>query len=206
MAHNQLTDAERQAGWRLLFDGETLTGWKATGKADGWIVEDGCLVCTAQGGGYLATEEQFEDFHLELDFKIEPRGNSGVFVRWSDLADPVNTGIEIQILDSYGTEELTRHTCGAIYDLVAPSKDVFRPAGEWNHYLIRCEGPKISVELNGELVAEANIDDWAEAGKNPDGTPNKFTYAWATMPRRGHIGLQEHDGKLWFRNVKIKEL
>lgn len=206
MSHNLLTEDEQRAGWRLLFDGQSLDGWTATGKPEGWTVEDGCLVLKTRGGGYLTTVEQFENFHLQLDWKIEAKGNSGVFLRWSNLRDPVNTGIEIQILDSYGTDQLGSHTCGAIYDLVAPSKDVFKPAGEWNHYLIRCEGPIISVELNGEHVSEANIDEWTEVGKNPDGSPNKFTNAWATMPRKGHIGLQEHDGQLWFRNVKIKEL
>lgn len=206
MTHNQLTEEEQRAGWRLLFDGKTLDGWQATGKPEGWQVSEESILCTAQGGLYLTTVDRFENFLLSLEFRIEPQGNSGVFIRWSDLADPVHTGLEIQILDSYGTEKLVKNTCGAIYGLVAPTTDPFKPAGGWNHYLIKCEGPLVSVELNGQHVAEADIDQWTEPGQNPDGTTNKFRYAWNAMPRLGHIGLQEHDGKVWFRNIRIKEL
>lgn len=206
MAHNVLTDAERQESWRLLFDGKTLNGWQATGKPEGWAVSDEAILCTVQKGRYLYTVEQFEDYELALEFKIAPKTNSGIFVRWSDLTDPVHTGIEIQILDSYGAEQLGTHTCGAIYDMVPPSDPAFRPAGEWNQVLVTCDGPLVSVTLNGKRIAEMDAERWKEAGRNPDGSENKFKYAWATMPRRGHIGLQDHGGKVWFRNIKLKPL
>lgn len=206
MEHNVLTEAERKANWKLLFDGKSLRGWSSTGSPEGWTVSDEAIMCTVKGGGYLYTEEQFEDFELALEFKIAPGTNSGVFIRWSDLADPVNTGIEIQVLDSYGAEALTPHTCGAIYDLVPPSEHAFKPAGEWNQLLVTCDGPMISVELNGKHIAEMDVDRWTEAGRNPNGSKNKFTYAWADMPRRGHIGLQDHGGELWYRNIKLREL
>ena len=196
MAQNILTEAERQANWRLLFDGKTLDGWKTTGQPEGWVVFDEAIMCTVRRGGYLYTEEQFEDFDLFLEFRLAPRTNSGVFVRWSDLRDPVNTGIEIQILDSYGTDVLTTHTCGAIYDMVAPSEHAFKPAGEWNQMLITCCGPLISVTLNGKKIAEMDVDRWTQ-GLNPDSTKNKFATPGPICPGKD-IGLQDHGGVIWY--------
>jgi hypothetical protein len=201
-----LTEKEKSEGWISLFDGETLTGWAATGSDEGWCVDDGAILCTVQRGGYLYTLEQYEDFVLSIDFKIDQGVNSGVFVRWSDLKDPVNTGIEMQVLDTYGRENPGTHDCGAIYDLVAPSKQTCKPDGEWNTAVITCNESLITVELNGEEIAEMDVDRWTTPGKNPDGTKNKYKYAWKDMPRKGHIGLQDHGGKVWYRNIKLKKL
>ena len=201
-----LTEKEKIEGWISLFDGETLTGWAATGSDEGWTVDDGTILCTVKGGGYLYTLEQYENFVLSIDFKIDAGVNSGVFFRWSDLKDPVNTGIEIQVLDTYGREKPGTHDCGAIYDLVPPSKQTCKPAGEWNTVVITCDDNLIAVELNSEKIAEMDVDQWTTAGMNPDGTKNKYKYAWKDMPRKGHIGLQDHGGKVWFRDIKLKPL
>lgn len=192
---------------RSLFDGRTLTGWEATGSPESWSVDGDSILCTAnRSGKCLATTEQFEDFILSLEFRMDPGSNSGVFVRWSNLEDPVNTGIEIQILDSYGETTLVKNSCGALYGLVAPRVAAYRPAGQWNDLTIACDGPLISVRLNGVDIAEADLDQWTVPGMNPDGTTNKFRYAWSEVPRRGHIGLQDHNGRVWFRNIRIKVL
>lgn len=189
-----------------LFDGASLQGWKATGNPQGWTVEDGQILCLAQKGGYLYTEEQYENYILNLEFKIGPLANSGIFLRWSDLKDPVNTGIEVQILDDTDRDVTPTHQCGALYDMVAPSRPAMKPLGQWNKYVITCDGPLISVELNGHEVASMNVDEYTVPGQNPDGTPNKFKYAWKDMPRRGHIGLQDHNSPVWFRNIEIQPL
>ena len=201
-----LTEQEKSEGWISLFDGETLDGWAATGRPEGWAVDDGSILCTVQGGGYLYTEAQFGDFILSVDFKIDPGTNSGIFFRWSDLRDPVHTGFEVQILDTYGKEPPGKHDCGALYDMVAPSKQACKPAGEWNTCVITCDDNLITIELNGEKVVETDLNEYTTPGMNPDGTKNKFKYAWKYMPRKGHIGLQDHGGKVWFRNIKIKPL
>jgi len=206
VAPNTLTEAEKVAGYRLLFDGQTLTGWRATGNPDGWGVEDGAIVCRAMRGGYLHTEEQFGDFILSLEYRITPRANSGVFFRWSDLRDPVNTGIEMQIFDSHGKQRPGKHDDGAIYDIVAPSRNMSRPAGEWNQAVITCRDSRVAIHLNGETVCEIDLNDYTEPGRNPDGTPNKFRYAYKDLPRRGYIGFQDHGARVWFRNIKIKPL
>jgi len=205
-ADNELTPKEKTEGYKLLFDGKSLAGWKSLGRTEAWGVEDGAIGRVAAGAGMLASDAEFENFVLQVDYKVNPRVNSGIFVRWSDLKDPVNTGIEVQVYDSHGREKPGKHDDGALYDLVAPSKNMTKPAGEWNHAVITCDGPMIRVELNGEKICEMNVDQYTEAGKNPDGTTNKFTHAWKDMPRKGHLGFQDHGGKVWFKNVKIKEL
>ena len=91
-----------------LFDGNSLDGWAATGNPAGWTVDQGCIFCTAENGEYLYyTNDQFRNFELSLEFKHPPGANSGVFFRWTDLDDPVQTGIEIQILDTHGREPAT---------------------------------------------------------------------------------------------------
>jgi hypothetical protein len=203
---NELTQQEKDEGWKLLFDGRTLAGWTPTGEAAGWAVEDGAIACTVKRGGYLHTTEQFGDFVLAIDFKGDKGTNSGIFIRWGNLRDPVHTGIEVAIDDSAGKAKPGRHDCGALYDLVAPSKNTCKPAGEWNHAVITCRGPLITVELNGEKVASMDVDQYTVAGQNPDGTRNKFRYALKEFPRRGHLGLQDHGGRVWFRNIKIRPL
>ena len=201
-----LTDQEKEQGWISLFDGETLGGWAPLGSPEGWAVDDGCILCTVQGGQYLYTLAQFDDFVLKIDFKIAPKTNSGIFLRWKDLNDPVQTGIEIQVLDTHAKEPADAHDCGAIYDLVPPTRNVCKAAGEWNTTVITCDGSTISVEMNEEKIAEMDLDEWTTPNQNLDGTPNKFSTALKDFPRCGHIGLQDHGGKVWYRNAKVKKL
>ena len=191
--------------WTSLFDGETLNGWKATGNPDGWVVEDGTIACLAQGGGYLYTEKAYENYELRIDWKIAPGCNSGIFFQWSNLNDPVHTGLEMQILDTPGENRVGKHDCGALYELVPPAKQTMKPAGEWNSTTIVCDSSDIRIDLNGETVVEADISQWTKPNENPDGSRTKFRNAWADLPRKGHIGLQDHGGKVWFENINIRE-
>ena len=204
--NKMISDKEKNEGWVSLFDGKTLNGWSMTGKPEGWVVEDGCILCINQGGRYLYTLDQYGDFVLSIDFKIEAGANSGVFLRWTDLNDPVQTGIEIQILDTYGNEPPRKNDCGAIYDMVAPTRNTCKPAGQWNTAVITCDDNIIAVELNDEKIAEMDLNLWTEPGKSPDGTGNKFKQAYKDMARKGRIGLQDHGGKVWFRNIKLKPI
>ena len=99
---------EQTNDWKSLFDGETLNGWGSTGKAEGWDVDDGAILCTVKGGQMLYSEEQFDNFVLSLEYMSEPKVNSGIFIRWEDLKRPVQTGLEIQILDTHGKEPATK--------------------------------------------------------------------------------------------------
>ncbi|MEE2657886.1 MAG: DUF1080 domain-containing protein [Candidatus Latescibacterota bacterium] len=190
--------------WTDLFDGNSLDGWGVTGNEAGWRVEDECILCLAERGGYLYTQQQYNDFELKLDYRTDPGCNSGIFFRWSDLDDPVHTGLEVQILDTHGREQNT-HSSGALYDMVAPPSDLARPVGEWNETLLTCVGSRLTFVQNGQQAWDVDIDDWDTPGQNPDGTANKFDYAWKEMPKTGHIGLQDHGGRAWFRRIRLRQ-
>lgn len=193
--------------WVVLFNGRDLEGWKATGKPEAFSVQDGTLYCDGSGGRLLYYEpEKFQDFVLEAEVKVSEGANSGIFFRVADPADLVQTGIEMQVLDSYGKREVGTHDFGAIYDVQAPRVNAARPAGEWNQVRITCQGPRIQVDLNGTQVVDMDLSRWTEPGMNPDGTKNKFQRAYREMVHAGYIGLQDHGKPVWFRNLRVQRL
>lgn len=196
-------------GWKKLMGDRGLDGWTAAGK---WTVENGVLA--RKGGGDIWTTDAYGDFVLDLEFKISEDGNSGVAVRVSPAPDVskkmgkrwyADGALEIQILDSYG-KKAGMHDCGALYDLIRPSKNMAKPAGQWNRYTITVAGSKLTVVFNGKQVVDVDLDDWPTAHKNPDGSPNKYNKPMKDFPRSGHILLQDHGNPVWFRNVYIKPL
>ncbi|MFC1693593.1 DUF1080 domain-containing protein [Candidatus Latescibacterota bacterium] len=189
--------------WKILTTGRTLDDWIIE-KSGSWEIENGTLA--ALSGGFIWTKEQTGNFILDCEFKINPRGNSGIFIRTGNINDPVQTGIEIQILDSTDKNNPDKHDCGAVYDLLEPATNAVKSAGEWNHIIITCNNNLITVVLNGVLVIGMNIDEWITPERNPDGTRNKFIRAIKDFPREGHIGFQGYGDPVWFRNIKIKEL
>jgi len=193
---NEVAGKLKPTGWRDLY---TSNLSNCIFKPGSWIMEDGVL--TRKGGGNIWTKEKFGDFILDLEFKVAKGSNSGVFIRTGDIADFVQTGIEVQIHDT--TDGTSRGACGAIYDCLAPTKNMTKKTGEWNHYTITCKANKIYVVFNGEKIIDMDVNLWTEAHKNPDGTANKFNTAVRDMPRIGHIGLQDHGDPIWFRNIKI---
>ncbi|MFV2065398.1 MAG: family 16 glycoside hydrolase [Pirellulales bacterium] len=199
-------------GWVTLFDGTSLDHWQ-TGPDRSWVVEDGAIALQREFDGkehnldYLWTRKPYRDFVLDIEFKVPQKANSGVFLRTSDLKDPVYTGLELQVTNSYGRPTLTRGgTVGAMYDLKAPKADAAKPAGQWNTCRVTCRGPHIVVEVNGRKVNELDLDQWTEPHKNPDGSKNKFPRAIKDFSRRGYIGLQDHGRPVWYRNIRIQPL
>lgn len=170
-------------------------------KPGSWAWENGVLV--AKGGGDIWTRESYGDFVLNLDFRCEEKANSGVFLRCSDIPDWLNSAIEIQILQGDAPD---KHLAGAVYDCVAPTRQIEIVPGTWYHYSISAVGKNIKVVLNGEQLVDMDITKWKEAGKNPDGTPNKFKKAYKDMARSGRIGLQYHTNKVEFRNIVVDRL
>lgn len=173
---------------------------------DHWqLTADGILQPRA-GGGCAWTVRRYGDFVLDLEFKVEPRANSGVLIRVSEPGQYIEKGLEIQVLDNHGEPRLTKGSCGALYDLLEPAQNAVKPAGEWNRYRITCRGSMIQVELNDTKIIDADLDQWTEPGKNPDGTKNKFKLAGKDKPRAGFIGLQDHGDKVSYRNIRVKPL
>lgn len=188
-------------GWKDLFAAD-LSNAVEKGK---WSFTNGELV--AGDHETLWTKESYGDFILDLEFKVAKESNSGVFLRSGDIKN-VLKALEIQVHDSADGSKYGM--VAAIYDAMPPSKSMSKPVGEWNHYTITCKGSKVSVVFNGEEVINADLDNWPEKGKNPDGTPNKFPVALKEFARKGPIGLQGLHGKaqapVWYRNLKIKVL
>ncbi len=201
---NALTDAEKAAGWQLLFNGKDLSGWKCNnGKDIATPIEDGALVPYKSGGYLIVHEKQFGDFVLKCDVKMgDPDCNSGIFFRVGNLKNPVYTGLEVQVFSS---TKAGYHDFGAIYDLVKPSHVNLHGEGEWNHVVLACRGPLITVVVNGEVVAMMDCDDFPEKGRRPDGSKHKFGVV-KDLPRIGYLGFQDHGHKVWIKNVKILEL
>jgi hypothetical protein len=202
-AANAAEGDAKDDGWKVLFDGKSFDGWQnGEGKAPnkGWVAEDGAMVRKAPAD-YIWTKARYGDFVLDLEFKTE--GNSGVFFRVDNPKDCVQTGFEIQILEPVAKP--SRNSCGSLYDAMAPTKEVTK-AGKWNHLVLTAKGSQITVVINDEKIVEADLDQWTEAHKNPDGSPNKYDRALKDFKREGHIGFQEHGFKVSYRNIKIKSL
>lgn len=192
-------------GWRNLFNGKDLTGWqndRGGEHSDKWVAKDRALVRTP-GAGMIWTKERFGDFILDLEFKTE--GNSGIFFRTDKPWDCVQTGIEMQVYKR--VNKPTRHSCGAIYDALAPTKEMTKD-GQWNHVTITAVDNKITIVLNGEQIIDMDLNRWTESHKNPepDGSKNKFRTPLKDFKREGHIGFQDHGANVWYRNIRIKPL
>jgi hypothetical protein len=162
------------------------------------VEEDGTVTLVPRPGetgwerfdAYIMTERTYKDFVLDLEFKIEKEGNSGVFFRVGDPLLPVSKGIEVQILDTFGLEKPGNHDCGGVIGTAAPSKNMAKPAGEWNRYTITVENNRLTVVLNGEQIIDLKLDESAMKDR----------------PEVGHIGFQDEAKRIWYRNVRIKEL
>jgi sugar phosphate isomerase/epimerase len=171
-------------------------------KPGSWVWENHVLV--AKGGGDIWTKENYQDFAVMLEFRTAKDSNSGVFLRCTDPVNWLQSCMEIQILQ--GTEQDTKHNTGALYDCLAPKKDIPIHAGEWYRYVITAKGNIITVSLNGEEILKADLSKWTAPHLNPDGTKNKFDHAYKDMISSGRIGLQYHGSPIEFRNLFVERL
>lgn len=207
-----LTAEETAAGWKSLFNGTDLTGWKGYKKdkpGDAWKVENGELVLTAGGAGDIMTVEEYGPFELSLEWKISPKGNSGIIylIKEDPAAENTyNTGPEMQVLDDDGHADgkIPSHRAGALYDFVVPPAGAVKPVGEWNTAVVRFTGSEIEHWLNGVLTSETSYGDDAWKTKVA-ATKFKQWPLFGTFGR-GHIALQDHGDKVWYRNIKIRAL
>ncbi len=206
---NELTPEEKGAGWTLLFDGKSLDGWmRSDGKPSNRGVDHEAINPHRCGAYMLVYDKEFSNFELKCDFKVSPLCNSGIFVRTYPLTPRKNrdvgyNGIEVAIDD--GIKE-GYHATGAIYDLSPALVDATKPTGKWNHIDIKCDGPNITVDLNGKQVNSIDLSQFTAPNVRPNGTPHKFDVAYKDHPRHGYIGLQDHGSPCWFKNIKLREL
>lgn len=192
-----------EPGFRELFDGKTLKGWKLINPhGPGYVPQDGILVCPADGGGNLYTEEEFGDFVFRFEYRLSPGGNNGVGIRAPLEGDAAYQGMEIQILDDghekyKGRIKSEQHT-GSVYDVIPARTSFQKPAGEWNEEEIRAEGSKVRITLNGAVILDADLSlvkEPAVLKKHP-----------GLAKAKGHIGFLGHGTLVEFRNIRVRSL
>jgi hypothetical protein len=221
---NQLTQAEIDEGWVLLFDGETSTGWRGVNKETfpetGWNIVDGSLQCLKSGqgeaggqGGDIIYDKVFSNFHLKLEWMIDTGGNSGIFYLGQEIEGQEiwKTAPEMQVLDNERHPDAIlgkdgNRQSGSLYDLVPAVPQNAKGVMEWNSAEILVYNGTIVHKQNGEAVVETHLwtDDWNElvaGSKFPELNPD-----WANVAKEGYIGVQDHGDNVWYRNIKIKEL
>lgn len=212
---NMLTQQEQKDGWVLLFDGKTTNGWHTYGQTSvnsRWKVADETLYLdpSSKDRGDILTSDEFENYHLQLDWKIAKNGNSGVIFNVHDDTAQYKqiwyTGPEMQVLDNAGHPDakIHKHRAGDLYDLIASSKETVKPFGEWNHAEIKLNKGKLDFYLNGTNVVSTTMwdDNWralVAASKFKD-LPGFAAF------KKGHIALQDHGDQVWFKNIKIMKL
>ena len=208
-ALNALTDAEREVGWELLFDGQTTDGWRGymmDAIPGGWQVVNGELTRVGSGRDIITTQ-QFENFELTLEWKVELGGNSGIFYRAVEGPEFIYMWApEMQLLDDEnhadGGSSLT--SAGSNYGLHPAPRGLVRFAGEWNFARIVVSGDYVEHWLNGVRIVgyELGSADWAERV-----AASKFR-EWPEYGRAstGYIGLQDHGDRVGFRNIKVRRL
>ncbi len=179
---------------RPLFNGTDLSGW----KGEGYVVEDGTIVCTPQGKN-LMTEETFANYVLDMEFKLTPGSNNGLGIHYPGTGNPAFTGMEVQILDSThpkyaDLKDYQFH--GGLYTLAAAKQGFLKPVGEWNQQRVTVMGPTVKVELNDQIILRANLDDLAARHPEHEGVKR----------RSGHIGFLGHGDRVAFRKIHIGEL
>ena len=205
---NQLSATEKAAGWRLLFDGKTTSGWRSFKKdtfpAKGWVVEDGILKKVANvRGGDIITTDQFNDFDFQWDWRIAPKANNGIkYFITEERAQAV--GHEYQMLDD-SVIDIKKEKTASFYDVLPPSDDApVKPPGEWNHSRVLVQGNHVEHWLNGAKVLEYECgSEQVKAAV----AKSKFRSVKGFGEKiKGHILLTDHRDEAWFRNLKIREL
>jgi hypothetical protein len=221
---NQLTQAEKEAGWVSLFDGQTANGWRGYNKTEfpkGWEIVDGTLHCKGSGngeaggpdGGDIIYDKKFKNFDLKVEWKISKGGNSGIFYLAQEIPgkEVWRTAPEMQILDNVNHIDATlgkdgNRQAGSLYDLLPAKPQNSKPFDEWNSAEIICYQGTVVHKQNGETVLEYHLwtPEWnalVAGSKFPE-----YNKDWANVAKEGFIAFQDHGGDVWFRNVKIKVL
>jgi hypothetical protein len=212
--NNFLTDEEIADGWKLMFDGETTSGWRGFNQPvinKGWTVKDECLYSSGKGGdigGDIISDEMFEDFDLSLEWAISEAGNSGILfhVLEGDYPAVYVTGPEYQLLDDAGYPDKLEEwqKTGANYAMHTVKSKTLKPVGEFNSSRIRVKDSHVTHWLNDEKIIEYDL--WTDDWKNRVQESKWKDYPFYGLARKGHISLQDHGSIIKFRNIKIKDL
>jgi hypothetical protein len=213
---NRLTDEEQRAGWSLLFDGQTLEGWRGYRKPDAtgtrWKVDNGLLTVDpgdgrdTRGALDLITKETFDEFELGVEWRISPGGNSGIkYFVLEDLDTAI--GHEYQIIDDERHPDAKlgpKRQTSSFYDVLAASARPVRPAGAFNHARVVVRGRRVEHWLNGTRVLQYELGS-PELQAAIDASKFKGIVRFG-RPQKGHLLLQDHGDRVWYRNVKVRRI
>jgi hypothetical protein len=212
---NTLTKRERKNGWQLLFDGKTANGWHGYNMKvfpDCWTIEDGTFTMNSSGGGEsldIITDKKYRDFALSLEYKLTKAANSGIIYQIAEdtiYKFPYETGPEFQIIDHEGWPDKLEdwQINGANYAMYPPMVKPYKPVGEWNQLFLMVKGNNVTQILNGEVIVkyEKYSEEWKKL---------RNSGKWTAFPDwgkydEGYISLQNHGTKVWYRNIKLKEI
>lgn len=200
----QAAAAKKTGGWLVLFDGKKLDKWDY--RPNAWQIKDDGSVFSPGKGGNMFSKEKFQDFTLDIEFKMSKGCNSGVFVRMASRRNWLHSSMEIQVLDSFGKKKVGKHDCGAVYDALAPSVNATKKAGEWNRFFITCFKNRVFVALNAVQIIDMDLNKWDTARKNFDGSKNKFRVPLKTLTHAGFFALQTHGKPISYRNIRVQPL
>lgn len=217
----EMKSTDNDTGWISLFDGNSLKGWHNYGKTtigEAWKIEDGSFYLDTikkegwqtAAGGDIVTDEEYENFHLMLDWKIAAGGNSGIIFNIHEDTTKYKyvwqTGPEMQVLDNslHPDSKIIKHRAGDLYDLITSTPETVRAAGEWNHAEIISNNGQLNLFLNGSKVIGTTM--WDDKWKTMIAESKFKEYADFGTYKKGHIALQDHGNTVWYKNVKIKRL
>lgn len=186
-----------QDGDEVRLDNPNLEGWHAHGSGV-WEWRDEAIWCNGEGGGWLRSDRIYTDFTLRFEYKIEPRGNSGVWLRAPIRGRASSVGFEFQILGTRA-DNPSNHSTGSLYDLLAPEVEAGRPAGEWNQVEVTCIGSRVRAVLNNVELYDVDLREIEENETIPLGRKPR------ERSHRGYIGLTNHGAQVWYRQVYIQE-
>lgn len=211
----QLSDVQKAEGWTLLFDGQSMEGWRTFKNKDNasWEVNDGSLHCKAFDDrkikelSDILTTNQYENFELSLEWKVAAQSNTGVIYRCTEeLNEPYLSGPEYQIIDDIGYPGELKETnkSGGAYDMYVAKNKTLKPVGEWNTTKIVVNENHVEHWLNGSKVLEYELRS-AEWKKRKDSSKWNDAKGYGAA-KKGHIDLQDHGNEAWFRNILIRTL
>jgi len=214
-APNTLNSKEKEKGWKLLFDGKTTGGWHGYNMKifpDCWTIEDEAFTMNSKGGHEdqdIITNKKYRNFALSVDYKLTKGANSGIIFQVAEdpkYKFPYETGPEFQVIDHKNWPDKLEdwQINGANYAMYPPMKKPYKPLGEWNNLFLLIEGNHVTQILNGKVVVqyEKNSDEWIKL---------RNSGKWSNFPDwgkfdEGYISLQNHGTKVWYRNIKVKEI
>ncbi len=216
LADNALTADERAAGWQLLFDGQSLKGWRPYGKptagadaiGSGWKVENGLLKKLAGvKGGDIITEKKYTDFEFSWEWRLEKNANNGIKYMVTE-ARPQAPGYEYQMLDDLSDKWKKLHAkalTASFYEVLPPAVDKpLKPAGEWNASRLVVQGNQVEHWLNGKQVLAYELGSAAVKAGVADSKFKKHPDFGTKLT--GHLMLTDHNDEAWYRNLKLREL